>query len=130
MTYNARNRLVQVKNSGSTLLETFSYDGLKRKITETPNGGTASELYYSASWQVVEERQSGVAKVPYVWSPVYVDAMIERDRDTNPGTGGFGGAAVRASGCELERDGHQQRRCRGAGVPGALAGIASAGYRF
>jgi RHS repeat-associated protein len=30
-----------------------------------------------------EERASGIAVVSYVWSPVYVDAMISRDRDTD-----------------------------------------------
>jgi len=42
------------------------------------------QLYYTAAWQVIEERVSAsaaAAKVSYVWSPVYVDAMIARDRD-------------------------------------------------
>jgi RHS repeat-associated protein len=42
-----------------------------------------TELYYSAAWQVVEERQGGTATADvshqYVWSPVYVDAMVLRD---------------------------------------------------
>src|SRR5262249_14076884 len=33
--------------------------------------------------QVVEERVSGAAKAQYVWSPVYVGALIYRDRDTD-----------------------------------------------
>jgi RHS repeat-associated protein len=44
------------------------------------NSGTARDLYYSANWQVLEERAGGVTKASYVWSPVYVDAMIARDR--------------------------------------------------
>ncbi len=45
-------------------------------------GGTA--LYYSADWQVLEERDGGgIARVSMVWSPVYIDAMIARDRDAD-----------------------------------------------
>jgi RHS repeat-associated protein len=46
-------------------------------------------LYYSSAWQVLEERTGGVstATIQYVWSPVYVDALILRDRSTqNNGT--------------------------------------------
>jgi YD repeat-containing protein len=71
--YDAWNRLVQVKN-GSTVLNTYGYDGLGRRITENP--ATARDLYYSAQWQVLEERVGGNAQVQYVWSPVYVDALI------------------------------------------------------
>ncbi len=50
------------------------------------NGGTATDLYYSNQWQVVEERLSGTTAptAQYVWSPVYVDAMIERDTAGGP----------------------------------------------
>ncbi len=77
--YDAWNRLVEVK-SGSTVLEVYSYDALGRRITETPNGSPTKSLYYSSSWQVLEEDWSGATQVQYVWSAVYVDAMVERDR--------------------------------------------------
>ena len=32
---------------------------------------------------MLEERIGGVAKASYVWSPVYVDAMVARDRDAD-----------------------------------------------
>src|SRR5262249_32765092 len=70
------------KNSGGTVLETFGYDALFHRVTVTASG-TTSDLYYSAAWQVLEERVGGVTKIQYVWSPVYVDAMILRDRDTD-----------------------------------------------
>jgi RHS repeat-associated protein len=57
-------------------------------IQET-HGSTVNDLFYSADWQVLEERTGGVstATVQYVWSPVYVDALILRDRSTqNNGT--------------------------------------------
>jgi RHS repeat-associated protein len=40
-------------------------------------------MYYSSQWQVIEERVTGNATKSYVWSPVYVDAMVARDRDTD-----------------------------------------------
>jgi RHS repeat-associated protein len=47
------------------------------------NPGTATDLYYSSAWQVLEEQVSGVSKAQYVWSPVYVDALVLRDRDAD-----------------------------------------------
>jgi RHS repeat-associated protein len=86
LVYDAWNRLVTVKNGGTTLTS-YKYDALGRKIVENP--GTVNDLYYSKNWQVLEERSAGVstATIQYVWSPVYIDALIERDRSTqNNGT--------------------------------------------
>src|SRR5262249_1988669 len=80
--YDAWNRLVQV-NSGATVLETFGYDALGRRLGQGP--GTARDFFFSMAWQVIEERVAGTAADQYVWSPVYVDAMIERDRDPTGG---------------------------------------------
>ncbi len=82
LVYNAWNQLVAYKNGGTTL-ETFSYDGMGRRIVT--NTGTATDLYYSNQWQVLEERVGSAVKVHYVWSPVYVDAMVLRDRDATGG---------------------------------------------
>ncbi len=78
--YDAWNRLVAVK-SGSTTLVSYKYDGHTRRIVR--DDGTARNYYYSDQWQVLEERVGGNAVVQYVWSPVCVDAMILRDRDTD-----------------------------------------------
>ncbi len=78
LVYDAWNRLVDYKN-GSTSLEAYQYDALGRRVQQ---GSTA--LYYSADWQVIEERDGGgIARVSMVWSPVYIDAMIARDRDAD-----------------------------------------------
>ena len=74
--YDAWNALVQVKN-GSTVLESYSYDALNRRITENP--GTVRDLYYSMLWQVLEEDTGGSMADQYVWSAVYADALVERD---------------------------------------------------
>jgi hypothetical protein len=36
---------------------------------------------------VLEQQVSSVAKVQYVWSPGYVDALVERDRDLDGNQG-------------------------------------------
>jgi RHS repeat-associated protein len=76
LTFDAWNRLISVKN-GSTTLDAYSYDCLGRRITENP--GTLRDIYFSKYWQVVEEDVSGSMQDQYVWSPVYVNAMVERD---------------------------------------------------
>src|SRR6266851_4494009 len=77
--YDAWNRLVQVKN-GPTVLETYSYDALGRRVTENP--WTLRDLYYDRAWQLLEEDVAGSMADQYVWSPVYIDALIERDTPT------------------------------------------------
>ncbi len=79
--YDAWNRLVQVQNGGTTVK--YQYDGLKRRITEQIGTAPQRVLYYSANWQVLEERESGVVQAQQVWSPVYVDALILRDRNAD-----------------------------------------------
>ena len=84
LVYDAWNRLVAVKDSGGTVLKTYGYDGLGRRVQETVTAtSVTTDLYYSAQWQVLEEQVAGDTTQRYVWSPVYVDAMVLRDRDTN-----------------------------------------------
>jgi RHS repeat-associated protein len=83
--YDAWDRLVAVQNSSGTTLETFSYDGLGNRVTNTVNGVT-SDLYYSTQGQVIEEASGGNYTTRYVWSPSSVTSMVSRDTDTS-GTG-------------------------------------------
>jgi RHS repeat-associated protein len=83
LVYDAWNRLVQYSGSSSV---SYAYDALGRRLVE--NSGTRRDLYYSSAWQIVEERvgnnpQNQAVQIQNVWSPVYVDALIERDRDPN-----------------------------------------------
>ncbi|MBX3423041.1 MAG: RHS repeat-associated core domain-containing protein [Pirellulaceae bacterium] len=86
LVYDAWNRLARVQN-GSTTVSQYQYDGLKRRIVEQQGAQTPRVLYYSANWQVLEERQSGPAVASHVWSPVYVDALVASDRDADGNTG-------------------------------------------
>jgi RHS repeat-associated protein len=108
LAYDAWNRLVSVRNAAGTEVARYDYDGLNRRIVErvgtlaSPAAATAPvrDVYYSQDWQVLEERVrtpagaiSTTADTRFVWSPVYVDAMVLRDRNadgnTTTGTGGL-----------------------------------------
>ena len=84
---NAWNEVVTVKNSGGTTLETYSYDGLGGRMVNTV-GSTTTNFFNSNEGQVLEEQANatGYYTQRYVWSPVYINSMIDRDVDTS-GTG-------------------------------------------
>ncbi len=77
--YDAWNRVVEQKN-GAISEVVYRYDGTGRRIRE----GNRT-IFYSNNWQAVEERLTATNAVAtnYVWSLVYVDAMILREVDTN-----------------------------------------------
>jgi RHS repeat-associated protein len=79
-TYDAWNRLVKVSIVGVTTLG-YAYDALGRR-TQAGVYLTGNYLYYSSAWQVIQENGSGLGSPledQYVWSAVYVDALVERD---------------------------------------------------
>ncbi len=78
--YDAWNRLVEVNTGGNPMstLAVYGYDALGRRIRESP-GFNPTDVYFSSQWQVLEEQMSGATTAQYVWSPVYVDALVERD---------------------------------------------------
>jgi YD repeat-containing protein len=74
--------LVEVRDDSGETVKRYAYDGLHRRVQETV-GGVTTDFYYSEQWQVLEERVGGQTTVQYVWSPVYVDALVLRYRDTD-----------------------------------------------
>jgi RHS repeat-associated protein len=88
--YDAWNRIVKVKDQNGVLLGNYAYDALGRRIQEPIDAAHARDLYFSTAWQVLEERDTNgaVVRAENVWSPVYLDALILRDRDPS-GTGSF-----------------------------------------
>jgi RHS repeat-associated protein len=81
--YDAWNRLVEVKE-GTTVLATYAYDGLNRRV-KTTSGGTTRHFYYSAAWQVLEERlgtspDMAAADRQFVWGLRYVDDLVLRNQ--------------------------------------------------
>src|SRR5205085_888419 len=62
LAYDAWNRLVRVSTASGATLADYGYDLLGERITES-HGDATTDLYYSDQWQVLEERQGGVAVV-------------------------------------------------------------------
>ena len=98
LAYDAWNRLVSVSNAAGTQVARYEYDGLNHRVVEqvgtltAPAAASAAvrDLFYSQDWQVLEERVRdaggsvpAMADTRYIWSPVYVDAMVARDRNAD-----------------------------------------------
>ncbi len=90
-TYDAWNRIVQIKEGVNTV-SSYVYDAAKRRIIQSNyTSGILSEtrhLYYTepSKWQVIEERlgtspDSANAERQFVWGLRYIDDLILRDRD-------------------------------------------------
>jgi RHS repeat-associated protein len=116
----------------------YAYDGLNHRITDSFGPGpitSTRDLYYSLQWQVIEERvRTATGDIPttadtrYVWSPVYVDAMIARDQnaDSNSATG-TGGLEQRIYALQ-DANWNTTAIVAASGVPGFATG--SVIYRF
>ena len=86
--YDAWNRMVQAKNADGSVIATYAYDGLGRRIQKTIAGSpdVTYDCYYNGM-QGIETRKNSSAN-PYeqfVWSPRYVHAPVLRwyDPDTD-----------------------------------------------
>jgi RHS repeat-associated protein len=137
LAYDAWNRLVSVADTSGTEVARYGYDGLNRRIVEQV--GTLSDppavsaakrdMFYSMDWQVLEERVRGldgmvssVADAQYVWSRVYVDAMVLRDRNADgDGSTGSGGLEERIYALH-DANWNTTALIVASGVPGASVG--------
>ncbi|NBT26846.1 MAG: hypothetical protein EBT09_09900, partial [Actinobacteria bacterium] len=111
LAYDAWNRLVAVNDASAMQVARYEYDGMNRRIVEqvgtsaSPAATSAAirDSYYSQEWQVLEERiRDAVGSIPatadtrYIWSPVYIDAMVARDRNADStASTGIGGLEER-----------------------------------
>ena len=89
-TYDAWNRLVKLVDVGTGHpVQENVFDGVRRRtVQKSYTAGTLAETrhhFYSASWQVLEERvgASTDADRQSVWGPRYIDDLVLRDRDTS-----------------------------------------------
>ena len=89
--YDAWNRMVAAKNSDGTVIGTYAYDGLNRRITKTVSG-TVQHAYYNSGWQLLETRKTSDPEAApedlnpeyqFVWSVRYIDALVLRDENRN-----------------------------------------------
>jgi RHS repeat-associated protein len=82
--YDAWNRPVSATSKADffsdleQVLFSATYDALGRRITTLESGGI-TDLYYDDRGQVIEEQQAGQTTTQYVWSPFYVNQLVERD---------------------------------------------------
>src|SRR5262245_12025198 len=82
--FDAWNRLVDNEQG-----ERYRLDALGRRdrvqYTSADIQTSTRELYYDANWQLVEEQTvSGTGDdLQYVWSPLYIDGLALRYRDTD-----------------------------------------------
>jgi RHS repeat-associated protein len=137
LAYDAWNRLISVQNAAGTEVARYEYDGLNRRIVEqvgTPASPTAAtapvrDVYYSQEWQALEERVrtspsqvATTADTRFIWSPVYVDAMVARDRNADGNaTTGTGGLAQRVYALQ-DANWNTTAIIAATGVPGVTAG--------
>jgi RHS repeat-associated protein len=80
--YDAWNRVIQVKNSSNVVIVTYGRDALHRHVTDTV-GSTVTDRFFSNDWQLLETKVGTSTVTRNVWSPVYVDGLVLRDRDTD-----------------------------------------------
>ena len=80
--YDAWNKVVQVKNSSNVVIVSYGRDALHRHVTDTV-GSTVTDRFFSSDWQLLETKVGSNTVSRNVWSPVYVDALVLRDRDTD-----------------------------------------------
>jgi len=98
-TYDAWNRLVEVKDGSNVVLK-CEYDGLGRRTktfvnTSDPLDQTYDaflHFFYNSGWQILETRKSTSENTgpetlqpeyQYVWSERYIDAPVLRDENTD-----------------------------------------------
>jgi len=81
--YDAWNRLVEVKSNSTTVVATYEYDGLDRRIQKVASD--TYDYYYNENWQLLEERKNADTDPlnQFVWHPYYIDALAMRYYDDN-----------------------------------------------
>jgi RHS repeat-associated protein len=80
--WDAWNRLVEVKD-GSTVVASYTYDGLNRRLTKTA-GSETRHYYYDTQWRTLEERV-GTSSTPdrqYTWGLRDRWDLLRRKRST------------------------------------------------
>jgi len=86
VTWDAWNRIVEVKDENGTSVQKNAYDGIFRRITKE-SGGAVTHTYWSDRWKPVEERvgSATTAARSYLWGerPGHRDELVLRDRDTD-----------------------------------------------
>lgn len=80
--YDAWNRLVAVKNGGTTLAS-YNFDAMNRRSVEV-NGSNTRDVFFDGP-NTIEERLNGSssASMQYVWDPLASNTLVEIDQGSN-----------------------------------------------
>ena len=85
--YDAWNRMVQAKNADGSIIATYRYDGLTRRIRKIVAGSleVTYDYYHNPARQILETRKNGSTNPyeQYVWGLRYVHSPVLRWRDEN-----------------------------------------------
>jgi RHS repeat-associated protein len=83
--YDYRNQMVEVNDTNTGQVHTYSYDALGRRIERVVDstGTPQSTRYFYHGWQVVEEQDAnGLTQATYVYGN-YIDEVLNMQRDAN-----------------------------------------------
>ncbi len=64
------------------VIVTYGRDAFHRHVIDTV-GSTVTDRFFSSDWQLLETKTGSNTVTRNVWSPVYVDGLVLRDRDTD-----------------------------------------------
>ena len=82
--WDAWNRLVEIKD-GTTLVGSFAYDALARRIIKSSYEGIRY-YFYDSQWRALEERIAGFISRQFTWNPYDRWNLIRRKRTISGGT--------------------------------------------
>jgi len=84
LTYDYRNRMVEVSDAGTGQIHTYSYDCFGRRIQKVVDstGTPQTTIYLYDRWQVIEERDGGTTQATYVYGN-YFDEVLNMQRGAN-----------------------------------------------
>ena len=91
--YNAWNQLVAVKNSSDTTIAGYTYNAAGERVTET-HGLTTTDIYFSGSWQEIEDRIGSTVTAQYVWGLTGINDLLLRDDNSVSGNLGITGSGL------------------------------------
>ena len=76
-TYDAWNRLVEVRDTSDHLIARYDYNGLNQRIKKTA-GSVVTTSFFNEDWQELESVTNNQLTA-YVWGKRYVDDLVLRD---------------------------------------------------
>jgi RHS repeat-associated protein len=76
--YDARNRLVEVRDSNDNLIAQYEYNGLNQRIKKTVNN-VETKSFFNENWQEIESITNNQV-TNYIWGLRYIDDLVLREK--------------------------------------------------